>query len=80
MLESKKMFKAIIKDKDEQIEELENVLKAVICKYSDNQIEVTKSDIEKAKTGELYKETSYLKLANTYKVIFKKNFVIKRSE
>lgn len=80
MLESKKMFKAIIKDKDEQIEELENVLKAVICKYSDNQIEVTKSDIEEAKTGELYKETSYLKFANTYKVIFKKNFVIKRSE
>lgn len=77
MLKHKKFISDIIREKDKQIEELDNILKSIICKFNDNQIEVSSEDIRRAKQGNLYKEVSYTKNASIYKVIFSENFVLK---
>lgn len=79
-MESKRVLNAIIKEKNKQIEELESVLKAVICKFINNQIELDIDDINKAAEGTLYKEKSFMKFAYVYKVYFKENFVIKKEQ
>lgn len=77
MLKKKKLVSEIIREKDKQIKELESILKAIICKFSNNQIEVSAEDIRGASRGNLYEEGSYTKNARIYKVIFSENFILK---
>lgn len=77
MLKEKKLVSEIIREKDKQIKELENILKAIIYKFSNNQVEVSTEDIRVASRGNLYEEASYTKDARIYKVIFAENFMLK---
>jgi len=53
--------------------ELENLVKAIVFKFNNHQIEIDEDDIKKAERGEIYIEQSYMKFAKIVKIIFKEN-------
>ncbi|MCI8362255.1 MAG: hypothetical protein HFJ41_03855 [Clostridia bacterium] len=57
----------------EIVKEFENLVKAMLFKFNNYQIEIDKDDIRKAEKGEIYIEQSYMKFAKIVKLIFKEN-------
>lgn len=58
---------------------LENIVKAILYKFKNYEVEIDLDDIKKVEKGEIYIEESYMKFAKRVKLLFKQNY-LKESE
>lgn len=64
----------------EKTKEMENILKAIIYKFANNEMEISEDDIKKANETDLYMEDSYMKFAKRLKVLSQRNYLKTETE
>ena len=65
------MLSEIIKQRDE----LYDLLKAIINKFGEQEIVVSRQEINNAKRGQIYVSKELLRDANKYQLVFEENFL-----
>lgn len=58
---------------------LENIVKAILYKFNNYEVEIDLDDIKRVEKGEIYIEESHMKFAKRVKLLFKQNY-LKESE
>ena len=69
-------YKENIKSEN-KIKEIENILKAVVYKFSDNEIKISTKDINEAERGHIYLDHSYMESGKRIKLLFDENYLKK---